>query len=72
MEKLLRSRKFLTLILDTVVSLAIYFTTKYAAPMLAEDILMVIGLLQPIVLAVIVMWGVDDAAEKRNGLVRRG
>jgi hypothetical protein len=62
-----RSRKFLTLILDTAVSLAIYFTTKFVAPDLAEHVLFVIGALQPVALAVIVMWGVEDAAAKRSG-----
>jgi hypothetical protein len=67
--KLLRSRKFLTLCLDFFVSLVTYFAAKYLAPALAEDILFIIGGAQPVVLAVIVMWGVEDAALKRaNGI----
>jgi hypothetical protein len=62
-----RSRKFLTLVLDTVVSLVIFFVTRLLAPDLAEYVLYVLGALQPIVLAVIVMWGVEDAAAKRAG-----
>lgn len=64
---MLKSRKFLTLVLDTVISMATYFITKYAAPDVAKDVLVVIGGLQPVVLAVIVMWGVEDAAAKRAG-----
>lgn len=62
-----RSRKFLTLVLDTVVSLVVFFVTRLLAPDLAEYVLYVLGALQPIVLAVIVMWGVEDAAAKRAG-----
>ena len=64
MEKLLRSRKFLTMVLDVVVSFVVYFVTKYLAPAVADDVLFVVGGLQPVVLAVIVMWGVEDAAAK--------
>lgn len=66
-KRLFRSRKFLTLVLDTVISLIVFFVTKYAVPSFADDILYVIAAIQPIVLAVIVMWGVEDAAEKRAG-----
>ena len=62
-----RSRKFLTLILDTVISLVTYFVTRYVSPDYAKDVLFVLGALQPVVLAVIVMWGVEDAAAKRAG-----
>lgn len=62
-----RSRKFLTLLLDTVISLSTYFVTRYVAPDYAKDVLFVIGALQPVALAVIVMWGVEDAAAKRAG-----
>jgi hypothetical protein len=34
LRALLRSRKFLILCLDTVVSLALYFAAKYASPSL--------------------------------------
>ncbi len=67
LERLFRSRKFLTMVLDLVVSLVIYFVTKYLAPAVAEDVLFVVAGIQPVVLAVIVMWGVEDAAEKRAG-----
>jgi hypothetical protein len=69
-RKLFRSRKFLTLVIDTVVSLLIFFVTKYAAPAAADDILYVIAAMQPVVLAVVAMWGIEDAAEKRAGSFR--
>ena len=64
-----RSRKFLTMLLDTVVALATYFITRFVAPDYAKDVLFVLGALQPVVLAVIVMWGVEDAAMKRAGIL---
>ena len=69
-SRLFRSRKFLTLLLDTAISLITFFVTKYAAPAFADDILYVIAAIQPVVLSVIVMWGVEDAAEKRAGSFR--
>ena len=67
MSALFRSRKFCTMLLDVVVGLAVYFVTKYAAPSAAEDVMMVIGLMQPVVLAVIAGWAIEDAAAKRAG-----
>jgi len=67
MKGLLRSRKFWLLMMDTVVSLALYFTGKYLAPTIADDIKLVIGMLQPVVIAVIVGIFVEDAAMKRAG-----
>lgn len=64
---LFRSRKFLTGLLDMVISMATYFITKYAAPAVADDILFVIASLQPVVLAIIVAWAWEDAAAKRAG-----
>ena len=62
LKALLRSRKFLILCLDTVVSLVLYFAAKYAGPSLAEDVKMVIGLLQLPVTAIIVAISVEDSA----------
>ena len=67
MSALFRSRKFLTLLLDVVVSLATYFVGKYAMPEAADDILMVIAAMQPVVLAVIASWAIEDAADKLAG-----
>ncbi len=70
MNALLHSRKFLTLILDTVVSVATYFIGKYAGAS-SQDMLYLIAALQPVVLAMIVGTAVEDAAEKRAGIVTR-
>ena len=53
------------LCLDTVVSLVLYFAAKYASPSLAEDVKMVIGLLQLPVTAIIVAISVEDSTAKK-------
>ena len=63
---LFKSRKFWLLILDTVVSLITYFVSKYMGAQ-GADVLFVIGVLQPVFIAVIVSIGVEDAAAKRAG-----
>ncbi len=65
---LLRSRKFLILCMDTVVSLVLYFAAKYASPSVADDVKMVIGLLQLPVTAIIVAISVEDSAAKTAGV----
>lgn len=64
--KLLRSRKFWLLILDTLVSGSTYFITKYLGGS-GEDALYVIGLLQPVFVAVIGAVAYEDAAAYRAG-----
>jgi hypothetical protein len=60
MSDLLQSRKFWIMILDILVSTAGYFIGKYAGPETAKDALYLIGLLQPVVLAVIVAITVQN------------
>lgn len=48
-----KSRKFWLAVSDVVVSLATYFIGKYLNPESAQDILIVIGTLQPVWLLVI-------------------
>ena len=60
---LLRSRKFLLLVLDTAISLILYFVGKYL-PVAFEDVELVIGLLQPVFVAIIIAIAIEDAAEK--------
>ncbi len=62
---LIHSRKFWLLILDTVVSLSIYFISKYV-PGAAEDVKLVIGLLQPVFVSIILAIAVEDAALNRS------
>jgi len=64
---LLRSRKFLVLCLDTVISTALFFVGKYATPELAEDVNFLIASLQPVAVAIIASIALEDAAAKRSG-----
>jgi len=64
---LLRSRKFLLLVLDVVVSFAVYFITKYAAPSFADDMLYVIGGLQPVFVVIIGAIAYEDGQAKKAG-----
>ena len=59
---LLHSRKFWLMILDLVISLSLYFVAKYAAAPVAEDVKWVIGLLQPIFVALISAIAYEDAS----------
>lgn len=65
---LLRSRKFWLLILDTIVSALVFFVTKYATPAAAEDAIYMIGLIQPVFVAVIAGIAWEDSAAKRAGV----
>lgn len=62
---LLRSRKFLILLLDTVISCVLFFVAKYATGSV-EDVKILIAVLQPVVVALIIAIAVEDAAEKSN------
>ena len=59
-----KSRKFWLMIADVVVSLSTYFISKYVNPEAAKDVLFVISILQPVVIAVIIGIAVEDAATK--------
>ena len=63
-----RSRKFLTLCADTLFSLVTLGLTAFLAPDKLEFALSVVGIIQPLAIAVVVMWGVEDAAAKRAGI----
>ena len=64
---LLQSRKFWLMMADVVVSVATYFVVKYVAPEIAKDVMFMIGVMQPVVIALIVGIAVEDAATKSNG-----
>jgi len=64
-ENLMNSRKFWLLVLDTIISLILYFVGKYTAPEVNQDIEFLIMTLQPVFIAVIVGIFVEDAAVKR-------
>lgn len=63
MSRLLHSSKFWMLVLDTVVAGATFFIGKYAGAS-SEDMLFLIGLLQPVVVALILGTAHEDAAQK--------
>lgn len=56
---LLSSRAFLLAVLDAVISLILYFTAKYAGVAL-DDVKLLILTLQPILIAVIASYTVND------------
>ena len=65
-KALLASRKFLLLILDTIVSAVLFFTAKYCAPDLFDNIKFMITSLQPVFIALIAAIAIEDAAQKVN------
>ncbi len=65
MRALLTSRKFLVLVLDMVVSVALYFSGKYAGASAAEDIQFLVGALQLPALMLIYAIAHEDAAVVR-------
>jgi ABC-type Na+ efflux pump permease subunit len=67
MQRLLKSAKFWTAIIDVVISLILYFTGKYLAPTIAEDIKIVIAAIQPVFLMVIGGIAYEDGQAKRAG-----
>jgi hypothetical protein len=63
---LVLSRKFWLLILDTVISLVLYFVGKYA-PVAFEDVKFAILALQPVFVAIIIAIAWEDSALKSAG-----
>jgi len=62
-----KSRKFWYMIVDVVVSVTSFFVGKYVAPAATEDILFLIGALQPVVITLIAAVAYEDGQEKRAG-----
>lgn len=67
--QILKSRKFWIMVIDVVVSVTGYFVTKYAAPDAAKDVLFLIGSIQPIVIAVVASYTVQNitAMKQKTG-----
>ncbi len=61
-QSLLLSRKFWLLILDTVVSLVLFFGTKYLTPSAMDDVKVLILAFQPVFIAIIAAIAHEDAA----------
>ena len=64
--RLLYSRKFLLLLSDVLISAIIYFVGKYAGNSMFADVKFLIGILQPVVIAIIMAIAWEDSAEKRS------
>ena len=63
---LLKSRKFMLMKVDVVLSNITYFITLFLAPDKAEMALWLIGSWQPVIISVIVGITAEDAAVKSN------
>lgn len=64
MSSLLHSRKFQLMLLDVTVSIVTYFVSRYAGEMAANDVLWLIGVLQPVFVSVITGIAIEDHAAK--------
>ncbi len=66
-QRLARSRKFLIAAMDALIALIVYFAGKYLSASSDEDVLKVIGLLQPVMLMLIYTIAKEDTAKWENG-----
>jgi len=62
---LLRSRKFWTLMLDTIVSTVTLVGGWYLSPQYLDRVVAVIGIYQPVFIALIAAIASEDNAERR-------
>lgn len=62
---LLRSRKFLVLMFDTLVSTILYFGGKYLDPSVVDDVKFLIAALQPVAITLIYSIAKEDAARSQ-------
>ncbi len=67
MSKLLKSRKFLLLLLDTVIAATAFAVSQFASPEVADKIMVVVALLQPVFVAIILAIAVEDSAALKAG-----
>ena len=63
---LFRSRKFLLLLLDTFISLVTYFAATYLTEAEATEIATIIGILQPVFVALIIGIAWEDNNRRNN------
>lgn len=63
---LLKSRKFLLLLLDTVISLTLLVGAWYLPEVTIEEMIKVIGILQPLFIFVIVSITAEDINQVRS------
>jgi len=57
-----KSRKFWLTVVDLVVSLSTYFVAKYVDPNSAKDILFLLAACQPVVIALIASYTIQNVA----------
>ena len=69
LSSLLKSRKFWLMVVDVVISAAVYFVSKYLNPAAGEDVLWLIGLLQPVMISLITGIAYEDGQEKGQQLI---
>ena len=65
MDRLLKSAKFWTAAIDLLVSLLVYFVTKYASPSAVDDVKFVLLTVQPVIALVIAAWAHEDAEKAK-------
>lgn len=64
MKSLWESRKFRIMLVDVVISTAVYTVTKFTAPDVSETVLWLIGLWQPVIVSVVLGIAIEDHGEK--------
>lgn len=67
MQNLLRSRKFWLAVLDAFVSTLSLVLAWYFSPDKVQQVMALVGLWQPVIIAVIIGITVEDAAAKYSG-----
>jgi hypothetical protein len=65
-QSLFRSRKFLLLLLDTAISLVVFFGGRYLTAGAQEELNFVIGVMQPVFVALIVAIAWEDNSRRDN------
>ena len=68
-QSLILSRKFWLLILDTVISLVLFFGAKYLTPAALEDVKVLIIALQPVFVTIIGAIAHEDAATTKANAI---
>lgn len=68
-QSLILSRKFWLLVMDTVISLVLFFGAKYLTPSAFDDVKVVIVALQPVFVAIIAAIAHEDAATTKANAI---
>jgi formate/nitrite transporter FocA (FNT family) len=67
MDRLLHSAKFWTAVLDALVSTLSIALAIWLSPENVDKVMLVVGLWQPVLLAVIAAWCIEDTAVIKSG-----